>query len=190
MTSDMKPVSPDKGFWRLMVVDDEQVVTHVLKGTLADDGYKNVTLVSDGETAIKNLQSRAYHLVLVDKNLPGIDGLEVIREGKRLRPSCQFILITGFASLDSAIKAMELGACYYLSKPLPDADHICQLVKSALEKVAYSIHLDSLILRMTNTIKKLAARIPEDHPGRTDAEQLITLVNQLRELVKQKPVSQ
>ncbi len=108
---------------RILVVDDEEVVRRVICETLEKPGTF-VVEAEDGETAIALLLSEPFSLLICDKNLPGITGLDVIRRAKAKDPKIATLLITGFASRESAEEAMAIGVDEYIIKPfdLPELE--------------------------------------------------------------------
>jgi CheY-like chemotaxis protein len=103
----------------VLVVDDERMVRRVVEEVLGQRGLTTVG-AEDGERAIEELDRMGFGCMLVDKNLPGLDGIEVIRHGCKVQPFCASILMTAHASIDSAIEALRLGASDYLLKPFED----------------------------------------------------------------------
>jgi Response regulator containing CheY-like receiver, AAA-type ATPase, and DNA-binding domains len=105
------------------VVDDEEVVRRVIRETLEKPGTFIVE-AEDGETAIALLLSEPFNLIICDKNLPGITGLDVIRRAKAKDPKIATLLITGFASRESVEEAMAIGVDEYVIKPfdLPELE--------------------------------------------------------------------
>jgi excisionase family DNA binding protein len=101
---------------RILVVDDEASIRDLLAKTLALADY-DVDLAPDGRTAIDRLRVVPYDLLMTDLKMPGIDGLTVIREGRRMRPDIPVVIITGYSSEASAIEAVNLGVSGYLTKP-------------------------------------------------------------------------
>ena len=101
---------------RVLVVDDEPSIRDLLSKTLALAEYE-VDLAPDGKTALERLRIVPYDLLITDLRMPGVDGLTVIREGRRLRPDLPVIIITGYSSEASAIEAVNLGVSGYLTKP-------------------------------------------------------------------------
>ena len=101
-----------------LVVDDEADIRDLLSEHLRIRGL-DVTTAHDGQAAIAALaRSRGcYPLVLTDINLPGADGFDVLRAARAANPATSVVVITGYASLDSAIQAVRLGARDYLTKP-------------------------------------------------------------------------
>ena len=108
--------APSAGRPRILVVDDEASIRDLLSKTLALADY-DVDLAPDGRTAIDRLRIAPYDLLITDLKMPGIDGLTVIREGRRLRPDIPVVIITGYSSEASAIEAVNLGVSGYLTKP-------------------------------------------------------------------------
>ncbi len=115
----------------LLVVDDEPQIIQVVAGILQDEGFE-VTTAPDGETALKLAAAEPPDLVLLDINLPGLDGLEVLSELKRRQPLLPVIMISAYGSVENAVKATRLGAYDFIEKP-PNADKILLSVRNGLE---------------------------------------------------------
>lgn len=101
---------------RVLVVDDEEGIRDLLSKTLALADYE-VDLAPDGRTALDRLRLIQYDLLITDLRMPGVDGLTVIREARRLKAELPVIIITGYSSEASAIEAINLGVQGYLTKP-------------------------------------------------------------------------
>ena len=101
---------------RVLIVDDEATIRDLLSKTLALAEY-DVDLASDGRTALERLRIIPYDLLITDLKMPGVDGLSVIREARRLKADIPVIIITGFSTEASAIEAVNLGVSGYLTKP-------------------------------------------------------------------------
>ena len=101
---------------RVLIVDDEATIRDLLAKTLALAEY-DVDLASDGRTALERLRIIPYDLLITDLKMPGVDGLAVIREARRLKADIPVIIITGFSTEASAIEAVNLGVSGYLTKP-------------------------------------------------------------------------
>jgi len=104
------------GHPRVLVVDDEASIRDLLSKTLALAEY-DVDLAPDGRTALERLRIIPYDLLITDLKMPGVDGLAVIREARRLKADIPVIIITGFSTEASAIEAVNLGVSGYLTKP-------------------------------------------------------------------------
>jgi excisionase family DNA binding protein len=110
-----RPVrAPDRP--RVLVVDDEASIRELLSKTLALAEYE-VDTAQDGRAAIERLRLGHYDLLIADLKMPGLDGLSLIREAKRLKADMPVIIITGFSTESSAIEAVNLGVAGYLTKP-------------------------------------------------------------------------
>jgi excisionase family DNA binding protein len=101
---------------RILVVDDEASIRDLLSKTLALAEY-DVDVAPDGRSALERLRLYPYDLLIVDLKMPGMDGLSVIREAKRLKSDLPVIIITGYSTEASAIEAVNLGVDGYLTKP-------------------------------------------------------------------------
>jgi excisionase family DNA binding protein len=101
---------------RVLVVDDEASIRDLLSKTLALAEY-DVDTAPDGRSALERLRLYPYDLLIADLKMPGIDGLSVIREAKRLKTDLPVIIITGYSTESAAIEAVNLGVAGYLTKP-------------------------------------------------------------------------
>lgn len=101
---------------RVLVVDDEAPIRDLLSRTLALADYE-VDSAPDGATAVDRLRILDYDLLITDLRMPGVDGLSVIREARRLKADIPIIIVTGHSSEASAIEAINLGVQGYLTKP-------------------------------------------------------------------------
>ena len=108
--------TPATGRPRVLVVDDEVAIRDLLAKTLALAEY-DVDLAPDGRAALDRLRVMPYDLLITDLKMPGVDGLAVIREARRLKTDMPVIIITGFSTEASAIEAVNLGVSGYLTKP-------------------------------------------------------------------------
>ena len=111
-----RPVAAPAARPRVLVADDEASIRDLLAKTLALAEYE-VDLVPDGRSAIERLRIMPYDLLITDLKMPGVDGLAVIREARRLRADIPVIIITGYSTEASAIEAVNLGVSGYLTKP-------------------------------------------------------------------------
>ena len=116
----------------VLVMEDEFSVAKGLEMVLSEEGYK-VALAATGRAALENFHEKGCDVLVADLRLPDIDGMDVIREIKSTRPDTIVVVITGYASVDSAVTSMKLGAHDYLSKPFTD-DQIKSSVGRALKR--------------------------------------------------------
>jgi DNA-binding NtrC family response regulator len=117
----------------LLVVDDEQGILDVV-GRFARRAGFEVIACSGGREAIAQMQTRRADLVMVDLRMPDVGGLDVLRAIRETDPHCQTVLMTGYASVDTAVEAIKLGASDYLSKPL-DFGRLEQLLTGVREEL-------------------------------------------------------
>jgi two-component system response regulator PilR (NtrC family) len=117
---------------RVLVVDDELSMREFLEILLKKEGY-SVDTAPNGEEAIKKLEGGTYDLVLCDIMMPKVDGMAVLKHVKDLDTEVMVIMITAFASTESAVEAMKIGAYDYITKPF-QVDEIKLVIKKALEK--------------------------------------------------------
>ncbi len=116
----------------ILIVDDEKIVRDSLYHWFLEEGYEVIS-AEDGETALKNFEKGKFDLMLVDMKMPGISGLDLLEKVKEIDPDCIFILITAFASVPSAIKALKNGAYDYITKPI-DPDELNHIVEKAIHQ--------------------------------------------------------
>jgi two-component system response regulator PilR (NtrC family) len=117
---------------RLLVVDDERSMRELLSIVLRREGY-DVTLAENGRAAVDRIERGRFDLLISDIKMPDMSGVDVLRAAKRIDADIVGIMITAFASADTAIEAMRLGAHDYLSKPF-DVDELKIKVRNALEQ--------------------------------------------------------
>jgi len=120
---------------KILIADDEQAITSGLSAILADEGY-TVDIAGDGQKALERLSSESYGVVLADLKMPKVDGLALLRELQQNQIPTECIIITGQATVDSAVQAMQQGAYDYIEKPLnaEKLNRLKALIPKALEK--------------------------------------------------------
>ncbi len=117
-------------FPSVLIVDDEPSILQSLGGLLSDEGFE-VTTAANGYEALKNIETDAPDLVLLDIWMPGMDGIETLTEIKRDNPFIQVIIITGHGTIDTAVKATKIGAFDFIEKPL-SIDKVIVAINNAL----------------------------------------------------------
>ncbi len=117
---------------KILIVDDEELIRTTLSIKLDQDGYTTQT-VESGEKALKILKSELFDVVLTDLRMIGMDGISLLKKVKRLQPDVEVIILTGYASLESAIEALRNEAYDYLLKPINDSK-LRIIIKRCFEK--------------------------------------------------------
>ena len=132
----------------VLVVDDEQGILDVVSRFAKRAGFDVVTC-SGGREAIAHMQTRRADLLMVDLRMPDVGGLDVLRAIRETDPHCQAVLMTGYASVDTAVEAIKLGAMDYLSKPIDFArlDHLLTSVREEIERRRSVLSLEGDVAR-------------------------------------------
>ena len=117
---------------RIMLVDDEERYLQTTKKLIEKKGYEVITAQS-GKEALDKLKLQNVHVVILDVKMPGMDGNETLRAIKAAYPLVEVIMLTGHATVDSAIDGLKSGACDYLMKPA-DIDEILEKAMVAFER--------------------------------------------------------
>jgi DNA-binding NtrC family response regulator len=141
--------SPDRP--SLLIVDDEEIVRESLGGWFRDEGYEVGTCASAREGLIR-IQERAWDVCLVDIKMPGMDGLELQRRFIEISPDMPVIVMTAYASVETAVSALKSGAFDYIVKPF-DPEDLARLVGKALE-----------VRRLKHENRVLRERIEDEAP--------------------------
>ncbi len=152
---------------RILLVDDDEKTRQCLIEVLEEEGH-SVRAVGRGEAALKRLGGENYSLVITDLMMPGMDGMEVLREVKKLRPRTKVIVITAFGTIDNAVDAMRRGASDYIVKPF-DSSEIVAKVGRVLEEARFEDELADTCLPegKVSVLKSLA------HPTRLEVVELL-----------------
>ncbi len=138
----------------LLIVDDEEVVRNILIRVLAKEGY-NVQGFEHGEDALEEITEGKADIVITDLNMKRIGGLELLKSVKKINPTIDVIVITGYASVETAVESMKLGAVDYLTKPL-NIDHINLVVNKTLERrILKKKALESLFYKKLSRIDRM-----------------------------------
>jgi DNA-binding NtrC family response regulator len=117
---------------RILVVDDEPVVRESLHAWFTEGGYA-VDVAASAAEALQMLQSSSWDILVSDIKMPGMDGLELQQEVKKIAPKMTIIIMTAYASMDTAVQAIKEGAYDYVTKPL-DPDDLEQIINRAAER--------------------------------------------------------
>lgn len=121
---------------QILIVDDEPLVCKSLSEVVRRAGYEVFT-ANDGYEAIETLQQENISIAITDINMPKMNGLEFIKRAKSIAPNISVIVITGFATIESAVEAMKSGALDYITKPFSPSK-ICSIIEKTINYCAYN----------------------------------------------------
>ena len=164
---------------KILIVDDEERAREILAEHLLSENYE-IVQAKDGEDGIKKAKDNELNLVLLDLVMPDINGIEVLKEITKLKPSLPVIMISGFGTIKDAVQATKIGAYDWLEKPV-EREKILLTVRNALEKERMQREIVLLreealkkyqMVGISEPIKKIFALI--DDIAKTNASVLIT----------------
>ncbi len=153
---------------RILIVDDEAGVRASLSGILADEGYR-VDAVETGEAGVKAVESNRYELALLDVWLPGIDGIETLTRIQTIDPDLPVVVISGHGTVETAVKAVRLGAADFIEKPL------------SLERILLAVSNSLRRRKLEQEVRALKAEVEHKHQmvGESDAlKELLRVIAQ------------
>jgi signal transduction histidine kinase len=146
----------------ILIVDDSEVIRETLAAFLGTVGY-HVDEAPDGQVALDQFIMRRHHLIISDLQMPRLEGLALLKQVKAIEPDTQVIILTGHATLDSAVEALRLGAYDYLLKPVEDMEAFARLVDRALTH--YSLLIENK--RLVEELRQANARLESEVATRT-----------------------
>ena len=150
---------------QILIVDDEFSVRHSLTAWFQDEGY-TVDVAASGEEALTKLAEKQWDIFFLDLKMPGMSGIELQKKIMEIQPDSTIIIITAFATVESAVEAMQNGAYDYLSKPF-DPDYLALMVRNIIErkklkeeaanlkKTIDEVYTTEEIIGESNAIKKI-----------------------------------
>jgi two-component system, NtrC family, response regulator PilR len=174
MSTAAQPVAPpaERRPPRILVVDDERSMRELLAIVLRREGYE-VLLAENGRTAIDLLGREPVDLLISDIKMPDLSGVDVLRAAKKIDQDILGIMITAFASTETAVEAMRLGACDYLSKPF-DIDLLKMKVREKIEN--RQLRQENVLLKRTLGLSHQFANIIGRSPAMLDVFKMIETV--------------
>ena len=134
----------------ILVVEDEEIARKNLDHILKKEGY-DVIAVDSGVKALPLLESKTFDLVITDYRMSRVDGIQVLEKSRKYQPHTEVIMITGYATVDSAVAALKEGAYHYIAKPYK-TDEVRKIVREALLK--RNLQLENIALKNVITEKR------------------------------------
>jgi two-component system nitrogen regulation response regulator NtrX len=153
-------------FPSLLIVDDEPSILQTLGGLLSDEGFE-VSTAGNGYEALKKIENESPDLVLLDIWMPGIDGIETLKEIKKAAPHIQVIIITGHGTIETAVRATKLGAFDLIEKPL------------SIDKILVAIHNALNFRRLEEENRYLRKKTIEKHSVTGTSPRTLALKQQI-----------
>ena len=123
---------------RILVIDDEKIIRRLLSRTLGERGYE-IETAEDGSVALEKIKRNFFNLLIVDLKMPNVDGMDVLKEIKKSNPYIEVIILTGYPTVELAVKAIKMGAFDFIRKPF-DIQEMESTVSSCLEKQKFAIN--------------------------------------------------
>ncbi|MEA5404713.1 MULTISPECIES: sigma-54-dependent transcriptional regulator [Arcicella] len=164
---------------KLLIIDDEKAIRGALRDILEYEGY-NIDEASDGEQGLEMFKQNDYDVVLCDIRMPKVDGLELLQRATEMGRSTQFIMISAFGNVETAVEATKRGAFDFISKP-PDLNRLLVTVKNAIERGKMIVEtkvLKKKVYRLNEIVGESIAiqKVKDitDKVGPTEARVLIT----------------
>ena len=117
---------------KILIIDDEEIMRSFLADVLRDEGYET-DIAENGEKGIEKIKEERYQLVITDVKMPGVSGIDVLKAAKDIDKNIDVIIMTGYASVNTAVESMKLGAVDYITKPF-NIDQIKMIVERTIEK--------------------------------------------------------
>ncbi|MGQ9629526.1 MAG: response regulator [bacterium] len=143
---------------KILIVDDERSVRDVLSDVLKGDGHF-LALAEAGEEALQLIRSQEFDLAILDIRLPGMDGMELLQEIKSLWPDTEAIIVTGYASVETAVQALRFEAYDYITKPFVNLKEISLAVDRALEHRRLKLENRVLVRRLEERMESIDAEL-------------------------------
>ena len=157
---------------KLLIIDDEEGIRKVLTLSLANDGY-DVLAAAGGEEGIEIFKKESPSIILTDIKMPGMDGIETLKQIKELNPDAEVIMITGHGDMDLAIEALKLDASDFLNKPIKD-----EALSIALKRAEQRIAIKKKLKEYTDDLERMVRIATEEVKRRAEFQnKLITSSN-------------
>ncbi len=138
---------------RVLIIDDEQIVLDSVDKILTSYDYDVSTTLTAG-IGVRRATNEPFHIVLTDIRMPDMDGLTVLRDIKRVKPTLPVLIITGYATVDSAIQSMKLGAVNYIEKPFTP-EELVRAVVAAMDSSSSVLQEEQTIIHVKEMLEIL-----------------------------------
>ncbi|MFH1146205.1 MAG: sigma-54 dependent transcriptional regulator [Pseudomonadota bacterium] len=144
---------------KLLIIDDEEPVTTMLSRSLRRDGY-DVLVATDGGGGLKIFEQELPDVVLTDLRMPGLNGIDVLRRAKEIKPEAEVIIITGYGDMHLAIECLQLDASDFITKPVGDMalsialDRARKRLAMRSQLQEYTHHMEDLVAEKTRALEK------------------------------------
>ncbi|MBW7956387.1 MAG: response regulator [Deltaproteobacteria bacterium] len=140
--------------FKILIADDDLDLRELLVEAVRNWGY-DVSLARDGEEALKKLRMDHFHMVITDLMMPGMDGLQLLQRIRELDSDILVIIITGYATIETAVKAIETGAYDYIAKPFR-LDELMIVIKNACERLRLMLQNRTLLEELRTAYGEIA----------------------------------
>jgi len=149
---------------KILIVDDDKIIADILKDLLADR-ERSVDVCYDGLASVECIQKNFYDLIIVDLVMPRVGGLDVLKYAKKINPDVIVIIITGYASIETAIMAIKEGAYDYIRKPCK-LEEIKIVVENAIDKIKLNRENRELLKKLQDAYHELMLLKEEKDEGK------------------------
>ncbi len=144
---------------KILLVDDEAGIRNVLKITLESSGY-DICLASDAETGLKIFKQKKPDIVITDIKMPGINGIELLKQIKNLNPDTEVIMITGHGDMKLAVESLQYEAADFITKPI-DSDDLEDAIKKAQGRISMTHSIKQYMDDLENLVEEKDKKITE-----------------------------
>ena len=156
----------------ILIADDDKVIADIFKDLLSND-ERRVETCHDGRSAVERLQERDIDLLMADLVMPEMGGLEVLKHAKKINPDIIVIIVTGYASLETAVAAIKEGAYDYIIKPCK-LDEIRIVIDRAIEKIKLYKENRDLLAKLQDAYRDLMALDMHKADNRTKGHDFVS----------------
>jgi len=164
---------------KILIIDDEKAVADILKDFLSDNKERSIEACYDGLAGIEHIEKNFYDLIIVDLVMPKVGGLDILRYAKQTNPDVLVIIITGHASLETAVTAIKEGAYDYIRKPCK-LEEIRIVVENAIDKIKLYRENRKLIKKLQDAYNELMVckqEIDDDKKNEIDNDKKNASIN-------------